>query len=203
MNAVPAASSVRGSADVSSVGCLQLGVFGRMDCDRRGRILFLRRMFRCAFRERIPKDTQMNDSLHANDIVHTGRGLAASAHIAAVVAAAMTSWSAGIAGAAAALVVWLLVRDQSRFAAEHAKEALNFNLSMFLYAIVGSAITVVLAGATIFTLGIGVIVTLPLGIALLAVAGLLALMWLVCSVIAAIKALNGETYRYPLTVRLF
>lgn len=145
----------------------------------------------------------MNDSLHANDIVRNGRGLAASAHVAAVAAAALTSWSAGIAGTVAAFAVWLLVRDSSRFAADHAKEALNFNLSMFLYAVVGCAFAALLLGATVFTLGIGAIVTVPAGIALLAAAGLLAVMWLVCSAIATVKALNGETYRYPLTVRLF
>lgn len=145
----------------------------------------------------------MNDSLHANDIVQNGRGLAASAHIAAVAAAALTSWSAGIAGAAAAFVVWLLVRDNSRFAADHAKEALNFNISMFLYALAGCALAVALLGITVFTLGIGAIVTLPAGIALLAAAGLLGVMWLVCSIVATVKALNGESYRYPLTVRLF
>ena len=151
----------------------------------------------------------MNDTAHIHDSfdprprVDSGRGLAASAHIAAVVAALLTSWSAGVAGALAALVVWLLVRDSSRFAAEHAKEALNFNLSMVFYALAGVALTVLLLGATLFTLGIGIIVTLPAGIALLAIAGMIATMWLVCSVIAAIKALNGETYRYPLTIRLF
>ena len=31
----------------------------------------------------------------------------------------------------------------------------------------------------------------------------IALLWLVCSVIAAFKAWNGEHYRDPLTIRLF
>jgi uncharacterized Tic20 family protein len=31
---------------------------------------------------------------------------------------------------------------------------------------------------------------------------LISLMWLVCSVVAAMKAWSGEPYRYPLTIRL-
>ena len=117
------------------------------------------------------------------------RQWAAAAHVSALVLALLTSWLAGIAGAVAAFVVWMVVRDKSSFAAEHAREALNFNISMFIYA----AIAVVLV---VFTLGIGLIVALPAWI-------VLGLMWLVCSLIAAFKAYDGHSYRYPLTIRLF
>ena len=127
---------------------------------------------------------------------------AAGAHAGALLAALATSWSAGIAGALAAFAVWMLVRDRSEFAATHAKEALNFNLSMLLYAIAAVAIGVVLLGATVLTLGLGLLVTIPAGIVLLCVIAAIALMWLVCSIIAAVRAWNGEEYRYPLTIRL-
>lgn len=117
------------------------------------------------------------------------RQWAAGAHLAALVAALLTSWMAGIAGAVAALVVWMLVRDRSAFAAEHAREAVNFNLSMFIYA-------VVLVVLVFFTLGIGLIVALPLGV-------LMALVWIVCTLIAVFKAYDGQRYRYPMTIRLF
>lgn len=117
------------------------------------------------------------------------RQWAAGVHVAALLAALLTSWVAGVAGAIAALAVWLLVRDTSAFAAEHAKEALNFNLSMFIYA----AVAVVFS---IFTLGIGLIVALPMWV-------VLALVWIVCTLIAAFKAYDGQVYRYPLTIRLF
>ena len=119
----------------------------------------------------------------------TDRTWAAGAHGAALLAALLTSWIAGIAGAVAALVVWMLVRDKSAFAAEHAKEAVNFNLSMFIYA----AISVVVV---VFTLGIGLLVAVPLWL-------VMALVWIVCTLIAAFKAYDGKTYRYPLTIRLF
>ena len=132
----------------------------------------------------------------------TERHWAAMAHLSAILLALLTSWMAGVAGAVAALAVWLLKKDDSPFVAGHAREALNFNLSMFLYACGAGALAVALVGATVLTLGIGLVLTLPAGILLaLACAGI-AVTWLVCSVIATIKAWNGETYRYPLTIRL-
>ena len=119
----------------------------------------------------------------------TDRQWAAAAHVAALLAALLTSWVAGVAGAVAAMVVWMLVRDKSAFATEHAKEAVNFNLSMFIYA----AIAVLLV---IFTLGIGLIVALPMWL-------VLALAWIVCTLLAAFKAYDGQPYRYPITIRLF
>ena len=130
------------------------------------------------------------------------RHWAAAAPIAALAAAALTHWFAGVAGTLAALAVWMLVRDKSAFASAHAREAANFNLSMFLYACAVCVAGVVLLGATVLTLGIGLIVTAPAGIALLLAVAAIAVMWLVCSIIAAVKAWNGEDYRYPLTMRL-
>ena len=97
-----------------------------------------------------------------------------------------------------ALVVWMIKRDDSPFAAAHAKEAINFNLSMFLYACAAVVLGFVLVGATVLTLGFGIILTAPAGILLLLAVAAIAMMWLVCSVIATVKAYNGE-YRYPLT----
>ena len=125
----------------------------------------------------------------AAGIASNDRTLAAAAHLAPLVAALATSWFAGVAGALAALVVWLVVRDRSAFAATHAKEALNFNFSMFLYAIASLVLVV-------FTLGIGLIVAVPLWIGL-------AIAWLVFTIVAAVKAYDGEAYRYPITIRLF
>ena len=135
----------------------------------------------------------MNDTLNTidtvSDIAPSDRNWAAGAHLAALVAAFATSWFAGIAGAVGARVVWLLVRDRSSFAATHAKEALNFNFSMFLYA----AASIVLV---VFTLGLGLLIAVPLWIGL-------AIAWVVFTIVAAVKAYDGEVYRYPLTIRLF
>ena len=133
----------------------------------------------------------------------TDRQWAAAAHGAALLAALLTSWVAGIAGALAALAVWMLVRDRYAFASEHAKEAVNFNVSMLIYACLAWIIGFLLVGATVLTLGIGLLVTAPAGVLLLLVVGAIAVVWLVCSFIAAFKAFDGQPYRYPLTIRLF
>ena len=117
------------------------------------------------------------------------RQWAAGAHLVALILALVTSWAAGIAGAVGALAVWMIKRDDSPFAADHAKEALNFNLSMFIYA-------VALVVLTVITLGLGLIITIPLGVAI-------AVVWLVCTLQAAFRAYDGQDYRYPLTIRLF
>ncbi|CAN5663187.1 hypothetical protein BH23PSE2_BH23PSE2_02440 [soil metagenome] len=130
------------------------------------------------------------------------RQWAATAHLAALVLALMTSLIVGFAGMIAAGAIYLLKRDDSPFIAEHAREALNFNLSMFIYACLAVAAGIALVGATILTLGIGLILTLPAGLALVLAVAAIALLWLVCSIIATIKAWNGEAYRYPLTLRL-
>ena len=144
----------------------------------------------------------MNANLETLSPSTSDRQWAVAAPIAALAAAALTHWFAGVAGAVAAFVVWMLVRDKSAFASAHAREAANFNLSMFLYACAAGVIGIVLVGATVLTLGIGALVTIPAGIVLLCVIAAIALMWLVCSLVAAFKAWDGKPYRYPLTIRL-
>jgi uncharacterized Tic20 family protein len=130
------------------------------------------------------------------------RHWAASAHLAALLLALMTSWMAGVAGVIGAGIVYLIKRDDSDFVAGHAREAINFNLSMFIYACLAVAIAIALVGVTVLTLGIGLIVTIPAGLLLVASCAGIGVLWLACSVIAATRAWSGETYRYPFTIRL-
>lgn len=147
------------------------------------------------------QDTTFNES-SMQSVGESERHWAAMAHLSALLLAFLTSWAAGLAGVLAAGVIYLIKRNDSAFVAAHAREAVNFNLSMFLYACLAVAIGVVLVGATVLTLGIGAIVTAPAGLLLAALAVAIAVMWLACSIIAAIKAWNGEEYRYPLTLCL-
>jgi uncharacterized Tic20 family protein len=80
------------------------------------------------------------------------------------------------------LVVWLAKRDQSTFVALHAKEALNFNITFLLGALV-----------------CGLLLVFSIGILFCA---MLFVFWLVMTIIAALKANEGAAYRYPFTVRL-
>jgi len=80
------------------------------------------------------------------------------------------------------LIIWLLKRDASQFVDFHGKEALNFQITMSIAYAITIALCFVLIGFFILPfLGIWLIVLV---------------------VIAAIKASNGEYFRYPLTMRL-
>jgi len=70
------------------------------------------------------------------------RQWAAGAHLSALLLALCTGWIAGAAGMLGAGIVYLVKRDDSPFAAGHAREAFNFNLSMFIYACAAVAIAV-------------------------------------------------------------
>lgn len=113
------------------------------------------------------------------------RNWAVGAHLSALAAA----WLA--LGFVGPLVVWLVKKDQDGYVAHHAREALNFQLSWLVYALVGGVVAFLLA---VVTLGIGVVVIAPL-------AALAGVAWLVLIIVAAVKAANGEAYRYPLTIR--
>ena len=80
------------------------------------------------------------------------------------------------------LLIWLLKRDEFPLVRHEGKESVNFQISMTLYAIV--------AGILCFVL-IGIPLLIALGIAQIAL-----------TIVAAVKVSNGESYRYPFTIRL-
>ncbi|AQG82536.1 orotate phosphoribosyltransferase [Spirosoma montaniterrae] len=79
------------------------------------------------------------------------------------------------------LIVWQVQKERSAFVDFHGKEALNFN------------ITIAIASAISFVLFL-----LLVGFVLIWIVGAV---WLIFTLIAAVKANNGEYYRYPLTFR--
>lgn len=85
-------------------------------------------------------------------------------------------------------VVGYVVSDNKPFARAHAAEALNFQITV---AVVSFAATLF----SVLTIGLGLFLVVPAGI----VYGVLVLYWVV---MAALAASRGETYRYPLTLRL-
>lgn len=91
------------------------------------------------------------------------------------------------------LVIWLATRREDAYAERHAREALNFNLSLSLYGLM-----LVVAGT--------VLLVVVIGLAVLLVAVLyffvFFFVWLILSIVAAIAASRGEEYTYPLTMRL-
>lgn len=79
------------------------------------------------------------------------------------------------------LVVWLVFRERSRMIDDHGKEALNFQITLFIAYVVGGILTVILIGALIIFIA-----------------------W-VCAIVfgimAAIAAYNRRPYRYPISIR--
>lgn len=82
----------------------------------------------------------------------------------------------------APLIVWLVQREKSAFVADQSLEALNFNITVLLAEIVCAFLLVV---------GIGVVLGLMLGI-----------VWLVGTIIGAIRASEGQRFRHRFTLRL-
>ncbi len=105
------------------------------------------------------------------------------AHIIAAIASLM---SAGTIAFVAPLVIWLVYKDRSALVGYHGKQNLNLQITTLVF----------LAGAVligIVTLGFGLFITLP-------VWGLYALYALIISIVAGVKAYNGEYYQIPLSI---
>lgn len=81
------------------------------------------------------------------------------------------------------LVMWLTKKDESPFVDDHGRETVNFHITLGLYMIGATLLSIITCGLAL--------VLIP-GIYILAVIGM----------IAAAKAANrGEYYRYPMTIR--
>ena len=90
------------------------------------------------------------------------------------------------------LLVLLVKGNDSPYVRAQAVESLNFQLSMLIYGAVGTVVGAILA---IVTLGLGLVVLIPLALAFGA-------WWLVFTILGSVRSSNGELYRYPLTIRL-
>ena len=102
------------------------------------------------------------------------RNLAMLSHLSAFVA------FVGIPSLVGPLVMWLLNRDDPYVEAQ-AKDALNFNISFFLYGLAAAISIIILVG----------IIALPVVV----------VTWFVLVIVASVKAASGEDYRYPFTIQ--
>jgi uncharacterized Tic20 family protein len=86
----------------------------------------------------------------------------------------------------APLIIWQIKKEGHPFVDEQGKEAVNFQISMVLYALVGclacfmTCICILLIPAVLIVVGLADLILL---------------------LIAAVKANNGEHYRYPMSIR--
>jgi uncharacterized Tic20 family protein len=83
----------------------------------------------------------------------------------------------------APLVVWLMKKDEFPLVNTEGMKALNFQISVTIYAIVAGLTLLVLVG---FLLVPAVVI-----------------FWLVYTIIGAVKTSNGEPFEYPLTIKFF
>jgi uncharacterized Tic20 family protein len=80
------------------------------------------------------------------------------------------------------LVVYLAMRRESEYPAQNAREALNFHISIYIYALCCIPLAFIVIG-------------IPMLI-------LLGIFSLILAIVATVKASDGGCYRYPLSLRL-
>ena len=80
------------------------------------------------------------------------------------------------------LVVYLAMRHESEYLAQNAKEALNFHISIYIYALCCIPLAFIIIGIPMLVL--------------------LGVFSLVLAIVATVKASDGGCYRYPLNLRL-
>ncbi|MGA8045425.1 MAG: DUF4870 domain-containing protein, partial [Dermatophilaceae bacterium] len=87
-----------------------------------------------------------------------------------------------VGGFVAPLIIWLVFKGRGPFLEHHAKESLNFQITVTIAAIVSVLAMFLLVGFVMILVLIPWMIIMP--------------------ILAAVKANNGEWYRYPLTLRL-
>jgi uncharacterized Tic20 family protein len=109
---------------------------------------------------------------------HDERLWATLTHLSALVGIVV---GVGFIGWLGPLIIFLVLKDRSAFVAAHARTTLNFQITMFIAAVVAALLWIVLVGF-LLTAAVYVVV-------------------IVFSIIAAVAANRGERYEYPLTIR--
>lgn len=87
----------------------------------------------------------------------------------------------GIGGFVAPLVIWILKKDEIADMDEQGKQVINFQISLFIYYLIGAFLLIILVGFLVL--------------------GFVALLNLIFPIINGIKSSNGEPINYPLTIQ--
>jgi len=82
----------------------------------------------------------------------------------------------------APIVIWQIKKNESAFVVEQAKESLNFQISLMIYALISFLLVFIIIGFFMLFA--------------------LILFSLIIVIVAGVKANDGEHYRYPMTIRL-
>lgn len=111
------------------------------------------------------------------------RVFAVIAHLSAIIAMVISAGWLSILGP---FVVWLIARNNSSYVRRAAAGAFNFNLWVWLLAVVGWICAFTVIG-------------LPVAVVLWAVSGLLTV---ICHCWGAWRAAHGQEFRYPAQIRI-
>jgi len=117
------------------------------------------------------------DGVHAGGLSREVRRWAMLCHLSALVGLLGN----GVGFLLGPLIVWLLRKEDHPFVDEQGKEAVNFQLTMFLALFLCIPLLLVIVGIFLMVL-IGILMT-------------------ILPIVAAIRANDGVPYRYPLTIR--
>lgn len=123
----------------------------------------------------------------ATGLSEGNRSYAAWCHFGPTIAAASVIFSSGVTfiiPPLVALALWQIKNDESAFIDDQGKEALNFQISLVLLALI-------LIPITIFTCGIGGV--LYIGLPVLAIVG---------GIMGGVAASKGQYFRYPMCFRV-
>ncbi len=121
----------------------------------------------------------------------------------------------------APLILWLIKKDEDDFVNKNGRSCLNFEISLMLYSFIVFIILAILGITSVISLGLNmnsdnsilsssnvgeefIIPSIFGGLGIFLLFGLaLLIFYVVVKIKAAIKASNGEVYRYPLAISFF
>ena len=113
----------------------------------------------------------------ADEIPREARQLAMACHLIALVGLLGN----GVGFVLGPLILWLLKKEDHPFIDEQGKESLNFQITMFIVLFISALFALVIVGIVFLIIAPFVMTIFP--------------------IIGAIKANNGEHYRYPFSIR--
>ncbi|MGB2926014.1 MAG: DUF4870 domain-containing protein [Limnothrix sp.] len=111
-------------------------------------------------------------------------------------------------------LVWYAKKDESELVNEHGKESLNFQISMTIYGFAAGVLSLILLMVVaVFLLAVGASEGNPVAVLLGIISGFglvlavvlivaIAIFQLVVVIFAALRANEGDMYRYPFNLRL-
>lgn len=94
---------------------------------------------------------------------------------------ASLAWFLPIGNILGPLIIYLIKKDEYIFVEDQGKEVMNFQITITIYLIISGILTIIIIGALF-----------------LALVGIFSLVF---TIIGALKANQGEFYRYPLCIR--